>query len=127
MAYSIMCKKLFVRIFAFILVMLERILGTFFFGPPYMMPKCMSCHKAIVVITGRAHCFYDDTYMMLVLFLWDLSSLCVVDHLWPRLHGYPCVLVWKLKTYFEPKEDKDAKTMMVVWKNYRYRSLAAKQ
>ena len=23
------------------------------------MPKCMSCHKAIVVITGRAHCFHD--------------------------------------------------------------------
>ena len=21
------------------------------------VPKCMSCHKAIVVITGRAHCF----------------------------------------------------------------------
>ena len=21
--------------------------------------KCMSCHKAIVVITGRAHCFHD--------------------------------------------------------------------
>ena len=23
------------------------------------VPKCMSCHKAIVVITGRAHCFRD--------------------------------------------------------------------
>ena len=22
-------------------------------------PKCMSCHKTIVVITGRAHCFHD--------------------------------------------------------------------
>ena len=22
-------------------------------------PKCMSCHKAIVVINGRAHCFHD--------------------------------------------------------------------
>ena len=21
------------------------------------VPKCMSCHKAIVVITGKAHCF----------------------------------------------------------------------
>ena len=25
----------------------------------HMMPKCMSCHKAIVVITGRADCFHD--------------------------------------------------------------------
>ena len=23
------------------------------------VPKCMSCHKGIVEITGRAHCFYD--------------------------------------------------------------------
>ena len=23
------------------------------------VPKCMSCHKALVVITGRAHCFHD--------------------------------------------------------------------
>ena len=23
------------------------------------VPKCMSCHKVIVVITGRAHCFHD--------------------------------------------------------------------
>ena len=76
MAYSIMCKKLFVRIFAFILVMLERILGTFFFGPPYMMPKCMSCHKAIVVITERAHCFYDDTYDARLVSVRFKQSLC---------------------------------------------------
>ena len=25
--------------------------------------KCMSCHKAIVVITGRAHCFNDCIYI----------------------------------------------------------------
>ena len=25
---------------------------------PYV-PKCMSYHKSIVVITGRAHCFHD--------------------------------------------------------------------
>ena len=33
----------------------------------HMMPKCMSCHKAIVVITGRAHCFHDFIYITLVL------------------------------------------------------------
>ena len=27
------------------------------------VPKCMSCHKAIVVITGRAHCFHDCIYI----------------------------------------------------------------
>ena len=29
--------------------------------------KCMSCHKAIVVITGRVHCFHDNMYIMLIL------------------------------------------------------------
>ena len=28
------------------------------------VPKCMSCHKAIVVITGRAHCFHDYMYIL---------------------------------------------------------------
>ena len=27
-------------------------------------PKCMSCHKAIVVITGRAHSFHDYIYIL---------------------------------------------------------------
>ena len=39
----------------------------------------MSCHKAIVVIIGRAHCFHDCTYITPLLYL---SSLCAVDHLW---------------------------------------------
>ena len=35
----------------------------------HMTPKCMSSHKAIVVITGRAHCFYDNIYITLILLL----------------------------------------------------------
>ena len=27
--------------------------------------QCMSCHKAIVVITGRAHCFHDCIYIFI--------------------------------------------------------------
>ena len=30
----------------------------------YHVPKCMSCHKSIAVITGRAHCFHDCIYIM---------------------------------------------------------------
>ena len=33
------------------------------------VPKCMSCHKAIVVINGRAHCFHDYIYITLILLL----------------------------------------------------------
>ena len=33
------------------------------------VPKCMSCHKGIVVITERAHCFHDYIYIKPVLLL----------------------------------------------------------
>ena len=33
------------------------------------VPKCMSCHKAIVVVTGRAHCFHDYIYITLILLM----------------------------------------------------------
>ena len=33
------------------------------------VPKCMSFHKAIVVITGRAHCFHDNISITLILLL----------------------------------------------------------
>ena len=29
-------------------------------GTVHHVPRCMSCHKAIVVLTGRAHCFHDN-------------------------------------------------------------------
>ena len=29
----------------------------------------MSCHRAIVVITGRVHCFHDCIYVMLIMLL----------------------------------------------------------
>ena len=41
-------------------------LGTWFkviCGTVHYVPKCMSCNKAIVVITGRAHCFHDCIFM----------------------------------------------------------------
>ena len=44
-------------------------LGHMMYGMMHTMPKCMSCHKAIVVITGRAHCFRDCVYITLILLL----------------------------------------------------------
>ena len=63
--------------------------------------KCMSCHKTIVVITGMARCFHDCIYIRPILLLWDLSTLCVVDHLWPLiLSSLLCLLstVWFIGT-----------------------------
>ena len=33
------------------------------------VPKCMSCHKAIVAISGKVHCFHDYIYVMPILLL----------------------------------------------------------
>ena len=63
------------------------------------VPKCMSCHKDIVVITARAHCFHDSIYIMLILQLWDLSTLCVVDHLWPFKYIY-IYEKWNMKSFY---------------------------
>ena len=51
----------------------------------HIVPKYMSCHRAIVVITGEAHCFHDCIYIALIWHLWNLSALWVVDHLWPLI------------------------------------------
>ena len=39
-------------------------LGHMMYGLIHHVPKCMSCHKASVVITGRAHCFHDYIYKL---------------------------------------------------------------
>ena len=33
-------------------------------------PKCMSCHKAIAVITGRTHCFHDSIYIYIYIYIY---------------------------------------------------------
>ena len=39
------------------------------YGYVHHVPKCTSCHKAIVVITGRAHFFHDCIYITPILLL----------------------------------------------------------
>ena len=43
----------------------------------HQVPKCVNCHELIVVITWRKYCFHDCIYIMLILLLRDLSTLCV--------------------------------------------------
>ena len=38
---------------------LEHMMYGYHTSTVHHVPKCMSCHKAIVVITGWAHCFHD--------------------------------------------------------------------
>ena len=54
---------------------LEQILNynyTLYFEQSYthtLGPKYMSCHKAIVAITGRAHCFHDCMYIYIFIYI----------------------------------------------------------
>ena len=37
--------------------------------------QCMSCHKAIVVITGRAHCFHDCIYFIYYTIYYNIHNI----------------------------------------------------
>ena len=53
--------------------------------PGYHVPKCMSCHKAIVVITGRAHCFHDYIYIYIYIYIY--TYICIYIY----IYIYMCV------------------------------------
>ena len=40
--------------------------------PRHHVPKCTSCHKAIGVMTGRAHCFHDDIYIYTYIYIYKI-------------------------------------------------------
>ena len=39
-------------------------------GTVHHVPRCMGCHKAIVVITGRAHCFHGYIYTYIYIYIY---------------------------------------------------------
>ena len=50
--------------------------------------SCAQVHKSPqshCVVTERAYCFHDYIYITPILLLWDLRTLCVVDHLLPLI------------------------------------------
>ena len=50
--------------------------------------KWSATHRVLTGITERAHCFHDCIYIVPILLLWDLSTLCIVDHLWSQVLIY---------------------------------------
>ena len=55
------------------------------------VPKCMSCHKAIVVITGRAHYFHDNIYIYIYIYIYTYIYLyiCIV-----YIFIYICIYIY---------------------------------
>ena len=58
------------------------------------VPKCMRCHKVVVVITGRTHCFHDRNVKMLratVSFAF-VASTCNFDYDYLKIYFYQVAL-----------------------------------
>ena len=43
----------------------------------FKVPQCMNCHKAIVLITGRAHCFHDCIYIYIYKYTYIHTCVCI--------------------------------------------------
>ena len=39
-----------------------------------IMSPSARCHKAIVVITGRAHCFHDNIHVYIYIYIWNMKK-----------------------------------------------------
>ena len=80
------CQKLHMTIYITLLALLvEHSLAHWYqqLVNVHHLQKCMSCHKAIVLITRRKPCFHDYIYTIPISVLQDLITPVVVDHLWP--------------------------------------------
>ena len=55
------------------------------------VPKCMTCHKAIMVITGGAYCFPDYIYM----YLFYIYIYPHIYTLFPYIYTWTCIYTYK--------------------------------
>ena len=74
-------------------------------SPSYHVPKCMSCHKVIVVITGRAHCFHDWIYMYIYIYVYIYIYICI------------CIYMKYMRVLFSEKKDLHLVSKGVEWRN----------
>ena len=67
------------------------------------VPKCMSCHKAIVVITGRAHCFHDNIYIHICIYMYMYTHIFIKEsyaHLYNGAFIYYGINMWKRRCIY---------------------------
>ena len=60
---------------------------------------CFLFHILYIYIYVHIY-IYIYIYIMLILHLWDLSTLCVVDHLWPFIYIYKYIYIYILFVAF---------------------------
>ena len=59
--------------------------------PSQLSPQWLCSNSCTSAHDVRLHiyiCFHDCMYITLILLSWDLSTLCVADHLWPLIYIY---------------------------------------
>ena len=56
-----------------------------------LLKKCMSCHKATMVVTGRTHCFHHGIHITPVLPVRDLSFM---NHFIIYINIYICIYIY---------------------------------
>ena len=54
--------------------------------------KGMSCHKAIVVLTGRAHCFHDKIYI----YIYIHTYIYIYIHIYIYIYIYTYIYTYKI-------------------------------
>ena len=60
------------------------------------VPKYMSCHKAIAMITERIHCFHDYIYITPIFLLCEIWALCASWITYDHLYYSPWLACWAL-------------------------------
>ena len=62
-------------------------------GNPYtwahsvqIVPKCMSCHKTIAMITKKAYCFHDSIYIYM--YVYEYIYIYVYKYIYIYIHIY---------------------------------------
>ena len=64
-------------------------IGHIMYGYVHRVPYCMSFQKAIVVITGRAHCFHDNIYITYMnIYNFQPSMLSCYIYIYIYIHIY---------------------------------------
>ena len=67
-----------------------------FVATVHHVPKFMSCHKAIVVITGRAHCFHDYICICImyiyIFFTYSFTSFTFFTFIF--FYAYICIFLY---------------------------------
>ena len=70
--------------------------------PSQLSPQWLCSNSCTSAHDVRLHiyiCFHDCMYITLILLSWDLSTLCVADHLWPLIYIYTYTYILNIYIY----------------------------